>query len=96
MTRQEKRNYVMRDNHGEFILEDEQEFLKYKIMQDIVRLRREKGMTQDELAQRTGIARPNIARMENGSYNPTIEMLVRLAYGLDMRLEINWVADNKK
>lgn len=94
MTRQEKRDYVVKENGGERVLADEQERLKYVVMQEFVRLRKEKGITQDELSKRTGIARPNIARMENGSYNPTIEMMARLADGLDMHLEIKWVSNN--
>lgn len=91
MTRQEKKEYIVKNNNGQFVLEDEQEKIKYAVMQEFVRIRKEQGVTQEELARRTGIARPNIARMENGSYNPTIEMMVRLAAGLDMRLDIKWV-----
>ena len=91
MTRQEKKNYVVREEGGNFVLDDEKEKVKFKVMQEFVKIRKEKGVTQDELAKRTGIARPNIARMENGSYNPTIEMMVRMAAGLDMRLDIKWV-----
>ena len=91
MTRQEKKNYVVSEEGGNFVLDDEKERVKFKVMQEFVKIRKEKGVTQDELAKRTGIARPNIARMENGSYNPTIEMMVRMAAGLDMRLDIKWV-----
>ena len=91
MTRQEKKNYVVKEDGGDFVLDDEKEKIKFKVMQEFVKIRKEKGVTQDELAKRTGIARPNIARMENGSYNPTIEMMVRMAAGLDMRLDIRWV-----
>lgn len=94
MTRQEKLSYVVNENPDEFVLEEEQERLKYVIMQEFVRLRKEKKVTQAELSKRTGIARPNIARMENGSYNPTIDMMARLAAGLDMHLEIEWVPNN--
>ena len=91
MTRQEKKNYVVSEEGGNFVLDDEKERVKFKVMQEFVKIRKEKGVTQDELAKRTGIARPNIARIENGSYNPTIEMMVRMAAGLDMRLDIKWV-----
>ena len=33
---------------------------------------------------------PNIARMENGSYNPTIEMIVRLAAGIGKKVDIRF------
>jgi len=42
-------------------------------------LRLSKGMTQAELARRTGIHRPNIARVEAGRHTPSLETLARLA-----------------
>lgn len=91
MRRKEKLTYVPKENSTKFDLGTEQDNVKYAVMQEFVRLRKERGVTQSDLAEATGIARPNIARMENGSYNPTIDMMVRLAAGIGMRLEINWV-----
>ncbi len=90
MTREEKKNYVVRDTYGPFELDREQEKIKYLLMQEFVTLRKQSGITQEELSRRTGISRPNIARMENGSYNPTIEMLVRLAAGIGKRVDIRF------
>lgn len=42
-------------------------------------LRLEAGLTQAELARRTGIHRPNIARVEAGRHTPALETLARLA-----------------
>ncbi|MBX3248300.1 MAG: helix-turn-helix transcriptional regulator [Myxococcales bacterium] len=42
-------------------------------------LRLEAGLTQAELARRTGIHRPNIARVEAGRHTPSLETLTRLA-----------------
>lgn len=43
------------------------------------RLRLAAGLTQAELARRTGIQRPNIARLESGRHTPSLETLGRLA-----------------
>jgi len=43
------------------------------------RLRLAAGLTQAELARRTGIQRPNIARLESGRHTPSLETLARLA-----------------
>lgn len=43
------------------------------------KLRLEAGLTQAELARRTGIHRPNIARVEAGRHTPSLETLTRLA-----------------
>ena len=42
-------------------------------------LRLEAGLTQAELARRTGIHRPNIARVEAGRHTPSLETLSRIA-----------------
>lgn len=42
-------------------------------------LREAAGLTQAELARRTGIHRPNIARVEAGRHTPSLETLTRLA-----------------
>jgi DNA-binding XRE family transcriptional regulator len=42
-------------------------------------LRKAAGLTQAELARRTGIHRPNIARVEAGRHTPSLETLGRLA-----------------
>ena len=90
MTKEEKKNYVVRDAYGPFDLDHEQEKIKYLLMQEFVTLRKQAGVTQEELSRRTGISRPNIARMENGSYNPTVEMLVRMAAGIGKKVDIRF------
>jgi len=42
-------------------------------------LRMAAGLTQAELARRTGIHRPNIARVEAGRHTPSLDTLARLA-----------------
>ena len=42
-------------------------------------LRLENGLTQAELARRTGIHRPNIARVEAGRHTPSLDTLARIA-----------------
>ena len=48
-------------------------------------------MTQDRLAKQSGISRPNITRFESGHYNPSLEMLVRIAAAMDMEVEVHLV-----
>ncbi len=85
-------DYIITDKEGNsYLLEQEQIKLKTELMKEMVRIRKSKNMTQQMIAERTGIARPNIARMENGTYNPTVDMLVRIADGMGMRIEINWL-----
>lgn len=66
----------------------EPEFAIIKAMLDF---RAEKGLTQRELAERTGLKQSSIARLESGRANPRVESLFRLAKGLGATLEIRFV-----
>jgi transcriptional regulator with XRE-family HTH domain len=46
-------------------------------------LREQKGMTQDQLAERAHMDAPTIRRYERGVRDPTIKSLTRLARALD-------------
>jgi len=48
-------------------------------------------MTQSDVSTVTGIQRPNISRLESGYYNPTLDMLVRLADSIDCNVKITFV-----
>ena len=48
------------------------------------------NMTQKELAERTGIAQTEISRLENGTRNPSIKLLQRLADGMGMVLNVTF------
>lgn len=50
--------------------------------------RKSKRITQEELAKRAGISRTNITRFEGGDYNPSVEMLVKIANAMDMNVNI--------
>ena len=57
----------------------------------VYQLSKKLGMTQAELARRSGVPRTNITRFEGGSYNPSLEMMVRIAAALEMKLQIELV-----
>jgi transcriptional regulator with XRE-family HTH domain len=52
----------------------------------VAELRRERGLTQEELAERLGIAPNNLQRIELGMQNLTMRSLVRLANELGVGL----------
>jgi DNA-binding XRE family transcriptional regulator len=51
------------------------------------RLRREVGLSQEELAKRAGISRVTIARIETGEQSPRYEALIALAKSLQIPLD---------
>ena len=48
-------------------------------------------LTQQELAEATGITQADISRLENGTANPSLRTLKRLASGMGMRLKVDFV-----
>ena len=52
-------------------------------------------MTQKELAERTGINQADISKLENGTRNPSVNLLKRLADGMGMALKIEFVPKQK-
>lgn len=59
---------------------------EYDIIQAMIDTRKSQNMTQKELSERTGITQADISRIENGTRNPSLEMLKRLARGMGMVL----------
>lgn len=53
----------------------------------IKELRAEHGFTQEELAERSGLFRTYMSRIESGSANPTLTMLYQIAgaFPIDVR-----------
>lgn len=49
------------------------------------------NLTQKELAERTGINQADISKLENGTRNPSLKMLKRLAAGMGMQLKIEFI-----
>jgi ribosome-binding protein aMBF1 (putative translation factor) len=55
----------------------------YDIAMQVVELRERHGLTQAELAARSGIDQADISRIERGSTSPTARTLQRIAEALD-------------
>ena len=55
--------------------------------QRIMQLRKQRGMTQQQLADAVGVSREHIARIEAGKYSAGLDILVKVAKVMDMKLE---------
>ncbi len=64
---------------------------EFAIIQAMIDARRETGLTQKELSERTGIAQGDISKLENGNANPSLRTLQRLAEGMGMQLKVEFV-----
>lgn len=64
---------------------------EFVIIQAMIDARKNAGMTQKDLSEITGIAQSDISKLENGSANPSLRTLQRLAEGMGMQLKVEFV-----
>ena len=69
---------------------------EFAIVQAMIDARKNSGLTQKQLAERTGIAQGDISKLEKGSGNPSLKTLQRLAAAMDMRLRIEFLPINER
>lgn len=93
-------NYVMKTLNDmlEKQLKDDEFRKEYEAIQpemDVIRAivdaRASQNLTQKELAERTGINQADISKIENGTRNPSLNLLKRLADGMGMVLKIEFI-----
>lgn len=62
--------------------------LEKKLIQTMVQIREEKGLTQAQLAKLCDVKQPMIARMESATHSPQIDSLLRILVPLGYTLQI--------
>jgi len=90
------------DDFLEKQLQDEEFRKEYESMQpefDVIKAmvaaRTSQNLTQKELAERTGIHQADISKLENGTRNPSLNLLKRLAEGMGMVLKVEFIPKEK-
>ncbi|MBE5979265.1 MAG: helix-turn-helix transcriptional regulator [Paenibacillaceae bacterium] len=68
---------------------------EFDVIRAIVDARISQNLTQKQLAERSGINQADISKIENGTRNPSISLLKRLAAGMNMALKIDFIPKNK-
>ena len=61
---------------------------EFDVIKAMVEARISQNLTQQQLAERTGINQADICKMENGTRNPSLKLLKRLAEGMGMELHL--------
>lgn len=64
---------------------------EFVIIQAMIDARKKSGLTQKQLAERTGIAQSDISKLENGNANPSLRTLKRLAIGMGMKIKLEFL-----
>ena len=84
---EEVHNRLMKDE--EFRSEYESLKPRYELIAQIIDTRNQLNITQEELAKRIGTQKSNISRFESGSYNPSLDFIIRIAQGLGKEIHIS-------
>ena len=53
----------------------------------IEEIRKDRGIRQEEFAKALGVSRQTISSLENGRYNPSIQLAFKIARFFDMTIE---------
>ena len=78
-------------NHNELkemAIEEQELWLRAKIVIQFIFLREKSGYTQQEIAEKMGVMRQQITRFENMNNSPTIFFLVKYASALNTELDV--------
>lgn len=68
---------------------------EFDVIKAMVEARTSQNLTQKELAERTGIHQADISKLENGTRNPSLNLLKRLAEGMGMVLKVEFIPKEK-
>ena len=69
---------------------------EYDIIKAMISTRTTQGLTQAELAEKTGIRLTDIKKLENGTRNPSLNLLKKLADGMGATLKIEFIPKMNK
>ncbi len=64
--------------------------LEDQIKRSLIQARIDAGLTQKDLAEKSGVRQSNISRIENGSAVPTLQTLRAIAKGTGKKLKITF------
>ena len=64
----------------------EEEKAELELMAAIAKIRKQKNITQEQLAQKANVTQTQVARTENLTYSPSLDTLTKILNGLDLEL----------
>lgn len=75
----------------DFAVDFEEGFADFKLSETLKQLRRDAGVTQDDLAHKLHTQKTAISRMENHSEDILLSTLFKVAHALGKRVDINFI-----
>ena len=89
-------DYVVSTEEGAVLIEKDSKRITDDIVDQLIAYRKQLKLTQQDIADSTGIKRANIARLELKKNEASLDSLVRYAksMGLDLSVEIVGIQEN--
>lgn len=66
-----------------------------ELVSEVIKLRRERGLTQKQLGELSGVKQPIIARIETGTNIPQLSTVIKLLVPLGKTLKVVPIEHNK-
>lgn len=80
---------IMLNEDFDYKVEYERLKPRYELIAQIIHARNEQKITQAEMAERMGTKKSNISRFESGTYNPSLDFLIRAAASLGKKISFS-------
>ena len=62
--------------------------MEYRFLGDLIKIRKEKGISQSELAEKSGNKQQVISRIENKENSPTLKTICSILNALDYEIQL--------
>lgn len=86
----EKKEHTWYDVRRELFTEEEirESDLRVALVGELIKARQERGISQKQLEELSGVRQPVIARLERGTTNPRLDTILKLLYSLGKTLHV--------
>ncbi len=86
-----KKDYIIQTEKDMLVVEVQKNRIARSIMDELIEERKQQGLTQQDIADRTGMKAPNVTRVESCKYTPTLDVLERYASAVGKQLKFELV-----
>ena len=86
-----KKDYIIQAENDMLVVEVQKNRIARSIMDELIEERKQQGLTQQDIAERTGMKAPNVTRVESCKYTPTLDVLERYASAVGKQLKFELV-----
>jgi len=84
-------DYIVQNENEQILVEAQKRAFAKDIVAELIAERKRLGLTQQDIADRTGMKAPNVTRIESCKFTPTLDVLERYAVAVGKKLSFELV-----